>query len=61
MTPASILSGALGMLALASALPATAQGMMQHVDMTSPEMTSAEMTRGEVETIIVEDGDATPR
>jgi hypothetical protein len=36
MTPASILIGALGMLALASAIPAAAQGMMQHVDMTAP-------------------------
>jgi hypothetical protein len=28
------------MFGLASAIPGAAQGMMQHVDLTSPEMTS---------------------
>ena len=43
--------GALGLSALASGVVA-AQGMMQHVDLASPEMASAEMTRAEVEVAI---------
>ena len=31
------------------AMTATAQDMMRHVDLSSPDMVSAEMTRGEVE------------
>src|SRR5258705_872140 len=31
------------------AITATAQDMMRHVDLSSPDMVSAEMTRGEVE------------
>ena len=34
---------------VASLAPASAQGLMQHVDMTSREMTSAEMTRADLE------------
>ena len=37
---------------LASAIPAASQGMMQHVDLASPEMASAEMTRADVEAAI---------
>src|ERR671934_163905 len=44
--------GATGILALASGVPAAAQGMMQHVDLASPEMASAEMTRADVEAVI---------
>jgi uncharacterized protein YjbI with pentapeptide repeats len=44
--------GATGIFALAAGVPAAAQGMMQHVDLASPEMTSAEMTRADVEAAI---------
>lgn len=51
--PASIwIIGAIGIVALASGMPAAAQGMMQHVDLASPEMASAEMTRADVEAVI---------
>ena len=43
----SIVTAALG-LALGT-MTATAQDMMRHVDLSSPDMVSAEMTRGEVE------------
>ena len=43
-------TAALG-LALAT-MTATAQDMMRHVDLSSPDMVSAEMTRGEVETAL---------
>ena len=49
MIRASIRIGAIGMFGLASAIPATSQSMMQHVDLASPEMASAEMTRADVE------------
>ena len=52
MIRASIWISAIGMFGLASAIPGAAQGMMQHVDLTSPEMTSAEMTRADVESLI---------
>jgi len=52
MMRASIWIGAIGVFALASAVPASAQGMMQHVDLASPEMASAEMTRTDVEAAI---------
>jgi len=52
MIRASIWINAIGLFGLASAIPGAAQGMMQHVDLTSPEMTSAEMTRAEVESLI---------
>jgi len=52
MIRASIQIGAIAMFGLASAIPASSQGMMQHVDLTSPEMASAEMTRAEVEAAI---------
>src|SRR6266478_8329550 len=52
MIRASIRIGAIGMFGLASAFPAASQGMMQHVDLASPEMASAEMTRAEVEAAI---------
>jgi uncharacterized protein YjbI with pentapeptide repeats len=52
MIRASIWIAAIGMWGLASAIPAASQGMMQHVDLASPEMASAEMTRAEVEAAI---------
>ena len=52
MIRASIRIGAIGLLGLASAIPAASQSMMQHVDLTSPEMASAEMTRADVEAAI---------
>src|SRR5262249_56551562 len=52
MIRASIWIAAIGMFGLASAIPAASQGMMQHVDLASPEMASAEMTRAEVEAAI---------
>ena len=42
---------ACGMLGIASGA-ATAQDMMRHLDMSSPEMTSAEMIRADVEAVI---------
>src|SRR5262249_59371625 len=38
----------LTLCACAVALPATAQDMMRHVDLNSPEMATAEITRAEV-------------
>ena len=35
------------------AVTATAQDMMRHVDLSSPEMVSAEMTRAEVEAALI--------
>jgi hypothetical protein len=52
MIRASIWIGSIGIFGLASAIPGAAQGMMQHVDLASPEMTSAEMTRTDVEAAI---------
>src|SRR5712691_11726701 len=52
MIRASIRIGAVAMFGLASAIPGASQGMMQHVDLTSPEMASAEMTRADVEAAI---------
>jgi uncharacterized protein YjbI with pentapeptide repeats len=52
MIRASIRIAAIGMFGLASAIPAASQGMMEHVDLTSPEMASAEMTRADVEAAI---------
>src|SRR5262249_11161761 len=49
MRRTSIRIGAIGMFGLACAIPAASQGMMQHVDLASPEMASAAMTRAEVE------------
>ena len=43
----SIVTAALG-LALVT-MTATAQDMMRHIDLSSPDMVSAELTRGEVE------------
>ena len=43
----SIVTAALG-FALVT-MTATAQDMMRHIDLSSPDMVSAEMTRGEVE------------
>jgi hypothetical protein len=48
MMRASIWIGAKGVFALAYAVPASAQSMMQHVDLASPEMASAEMTRATI-------------
>jgi hypothetical protein len=44
---ASIWIGAIAIFGLACAISAAAQGMMQHVDLASPEMASAEMTRAD--------------
>src|SRR6266511_4346794 len=52
MIRASIWIGAIGVSALAPAVPSSAQSMMQHVDLASPEMASAEMTRADVEAAI---------
>ena len=41
---------AIGLLAFA--VPALAQDMMRHIDVTSPEMTSAEMTRAQMEAVL---------
>jgi hypothetical protein len=60
MTPASIWLGALGLFGIASAVPAAAQGLMQHIDLISPEMTSAEMSRQDVEAVIAASTSARP-
>ena len=52
MRRASLCTAALGMFGLVMAIPAAAQNMMQHVDLTSPEMTAAEMTRPDVEAMV---------